>query len=141
MIHYKAIKLKSGELMACSSEWNFSTKDVLKNKTIKVDNPVIFQSFKFVDGDGELVETISMMPMLPITDNTTVEIAADHVFSVAEMRPQAAEKYTMFLEHLNQQLLPEIDVQAQAEYDEYIEEEEYDENVIDMTKYNPRILH
>ena len=140
MIHYKAIKLKSGELMACSSEWDFSTKDVLKNKTIKVDNPVIFQSFKFVDGEGELVETISMMPMIPITDHTTVEISADHVFSVTEMRPQAAEKYTMFLEHLHQQLLPELDDQAQAEYDEY-SEEEYDENVIDMTKYNPRTLH
>jgi hypothetical protein len=141
MIHYKAIKLKSGELMACSSEWDFSTKDVLKNKTVKVDNPVIFQSFKFVDGDGELVETISMMPMIPISDHTTVEIAADHVFSVTEMRPQAAEKYTMFLERLQEQLLPELDLQAQAEYDEYNEEEEYDENVIDMTKYNPRILH
>lgn len=141
MIHYKAIKLKSGELMACSSEWDFSTKDVLKNKTIKVDNPVIFQSFKFVDGEGELVETISMMPMIPITDHTTVEISADHVFSVAEMRPQAAEKYTMFLEHLHMHQLPEMDVQAQAEYDEYMEEEEYDENVIDINKYNPRILH
>lgn len=127
--------------MACSSEWDFSTKDVLKNKTVKVDNPVIFQSFKFVDGDGELVETISMMPMIPISDHTTVEIAADHVFSVTEMRPQAAEKYTMFLERLQEQLLPELDLQAQAEYDEYNEEEEYDENVIDMTKYNPRILH
>jgi hypothetical protein len=141
MIHYKAIKLKSGELMACSSEWDFSTKDVLKNKTIKVDNPVIFQSFKFVDGEGELVETISMMPMIPISDHTTVEISADHVFSVSEMRPQAAEKYAMFLERLQEQLLPEMDVQAQAEYDEYSEEEEYDENVIDMTKYNPRLLH
>ena len=127
--------------MACSSEWDFSTKDVLKNKTVKVDNPVISQSFKFVDGDGELVETISMMPMVPISDHTTVEIAADHVFSVTEMRPQAAEKYAMFLERLQEQLLPELDVQAQAEYDEYNEEEEYDENVIDMTKYNPRILH
>ena len=127
--------------MACSAEWDFSTKDVLKNKTIKVDNPVIFQSFKFVDGEGELVETISMMPMIPITDHTTVEISADHVFSVTEMRPQAAEKYTMFLEHLHQQLLPELDDQAQAEYDEYSEEEDYDENVIDINKYNPRILH
>lgn len=127
--------------MACSSEWNFSTKDALKNKTIKIDNPVIFQSFKFVDGDGELIETISMMPMLPITDHTTVEIASDHIFSVAEMRPQAAEKYAMFLEHLQQKIVADMDEQAQAEYDAYKDEMMEEEELTGMNDYNTRTLH
>ena len=124
--------------MACTSEWDFTIKDALKNKTIKIDNPVIFQSFKFVDGDGELIETISMMPMLPIAEHTTVEIAVDHIFSVAEMRPQAAEKYSMFLERLQQQLIPTMEDEAQAEYDAFMEDE-YNED--DMESYNPRTLH
>ena len=137
MIHYKAIKLKNGELIACSTPKDFTMKDVKKCSTFEVDNPVVFQSFKFVDNDGELIETISMMPMMPIVDVATVEITTDHIFSVADMRPQAAEKYVVFVEHLQKQLIPSMDEQAQAEYDEY-NEDEYEADNID---YNPRILH
>lgn len=103
MIYYKALKLKNGELMACSTEQDITTKDALLAGLITVNNPVVFNSFKYLDQDGELVETISMMPMLPIGESQQVQLSADHIFSITEMQPAAALRYETFLEHLDEQ--------------------------------------
>ena len=141
-MNFKAIKLKNGELMACMSDENITMNSVRLNTVITVKSPVVFNSFKFLDDTGELVETISMMPLLPITDSDIIEISTDHIFSIAEMRPQAAERYTQFLEHLVK-VKEEEDLEDLQEANQVASEAtDMDEtNVIDMNKFTTKIIH
>jgi hypothetical protein len=123
MIYYKALKLKNGELMACSTDNDLTTQDVMASKFITVNNPVVFNSFKYLDSDGELVETISMMPMLPIGDTEKVELNADHIFSITAMLPAAAIRYESFLEHFQEQR-QEDEQQAIVDEAQFTEEDE-----------------
>ena len=124
--------------MACMTDDNITMNSARMSAIITVKNPVVFNSFKFLDHDGELVETISMMPLLPISDAENIEISTDHIFSIADMRPQAAERYSQFLEHL---------VKVKAEEDKEEAEEvivgdiEDETNVIDMNKFTTKIIH
>jgi len=99
MMQYKAIKLKSGELMACGTEQEINTRTLSNTKFITVHNPVVFNSFRFLDESGELVETISMQPMLPIAEESILEISTDSIMTVATLQPSAADKYNIFLSH------------------------------------------
>jgi hypothetical protein len=136
-MNYKAIRLKNGELMACMTDDNISMNSARMSAIISVKSPVVFNSFKFLDHDGELVETISMMPLLPISDSETIEISTDHIFSIADMRPQAAERYSQFLEHLVKVKEEEDKEDAEA----VISDIEDDTNVIDMNKFTTKIIH
>ena len=141
-MNYKAIKLKNGELMACMSDDDITMNSVRMSAVITVKSPVVFNSFKFLDEGGELVETISMMPLLPITDSEIIDISTDHIFSIADMRPQAAERYTHFLEHLVK-VKEEEDLEDLEEANQVASEAvEMDEtNVIDMNKFTTKIIH
>jgi len=99
MMQYKAIKLKSGELMACGTEQEINTRTLSTTRFVTVHNPVVFNSFKFMDEAGELVETISMQPMIPIAEQSILEISTDCIMTVATLQVSAAEKYNMFLSH------------------------------------------
>jgi len=99
MMQYKAIKLKSGELMACGTEQEINTRTLSTTKFVTVHNPVVFNSFKFMDEAGELVETISMQPMIPIAEQSILEISTDCIMTVATLQASAADKYALFLSH------------------------------------------
>lgn len=134
--YYKAFKLKSGEIMACQTEEDYSMLNMRGRFAITVSNPVIFNSFKFLDGDGELVETISMMPMIPVTDDTSLDISVDHIFSITEMRPQAAERFEKFLEHLKDQ------VEAEDKAEELADTEDQEEvKALDLANFSTKIVH
>ena len=89
--------------MACSTDHDITTQDITVSKFITVNNPVVFNSFKYMDNEGELVETISMMPMIPLGNTEKIDISADHIFSISTMLPGAAMRYESFLEHLQSQ--------------------------------------
>lgn len=135
-MNYKAIRLKNGELMACMTEDNVTMNSARMNAIIAVKSPVVFNSFKFLDHDGELVETISMMPLLPISDTETIEISTDHIFSIADMRPQAAERYSQFLEHI-----AKVKEEEDKEEVVVVDDIEDETNVIDMNKFTTKIIH
>lgn len=141
--YYKAIKLKNGELVACISDTELNMRTVKERSVVEVRSPVVFNSFKFMDGSGELVETISMMPLMPITNDTVVEISTDHIFSVAEMRPVAAERYVQFLEHL-ESVKHQEEEEIREEIDAANEEDESDtpDNVVDLSKFSiNKLIH
>lgn len=134
--YYKAFKLKNGELMAGMTEDDITLMNVRNTYAIKVINPVVFNSFKFLDNDGELVETVSMMPMIPVTDDVTLEVASDHIFSVTTMRESAVERYTIFLEHLALQQAAEEKEESeedQAQQDEF--------STLNVNDLDNKILH
>jgi len=132
MTYYKAIKLKNGELMAGEVGQDMDLIHALSHPTLTITNPVSFNSFKFMDPEGELVETISMMPLIPITDTEELELSTDHIFSMATMRPAAAERYRSFLIHLREVQEEEAreDAAEQQQQEQEQEETQATDNVV-----------
>ena len=141
--YYKAIKLKNGELMACISDADLTMRTVKERSVVEVRSPVVFNSHKFMDSAGELVETISMMPLMPITESDVIEISTDHIFSVAEMRPVAAERYVQFLEHLdNVRHQEDQDIINEIEAADEDEPDDTPDNVVELNKFtNSKLVH
>ena len=140
-LHYKAIKLKTGELMACSCESDITTNTLVNNKFVTLHNPVLFNSFKFLDQEGELVETISMMPLIPVSESTSYDVSTDAIMVVSNLRGPAVERYNNFVVHIAEQRAVEDkedaeDLQAMQE-----ETEAMEDNVVDITKFSTKILH
>lgn len=140
-LHYKAIKLKTGELMACSCETDITTNTLVTNKFVTLHNPVLFNSFKFLDHEGELVETISMMPLIPVSENTIYDISTDAIMVVSTLRGPAVTRYNDFVVHIADQRAvedkeDEADMQAMQD-----EAETTDDNVVDISKFSTKILH
>lgn len=126
--------------MACSTDQDITTQDVVLNKFITVNNPVVFNSFKYLDDEGELVETISMMPMIPIGETEKLQISADHIFSVSTMLPGAAMRYETFLEHLQEQTQDD-EQDLQAAVDEAQGTEDVEEVLQALQDYKTKMLH
>jgi len=136
--HFKSIRLKNGDLMACTVTEDSLTLSAIKNRAVlEVLNPVVFNSFKFMDPDGGLVETISMQPLVPMTDSEVFELSTDHIFTVADMRPQAAERYCEFIEHLAQVKLNDGDDMDEEQDQLSIAEEE----LLEMIKLDTKMIH
>ena len=126
--------------MACSTDQDITTQDVVLSRFITVNNPVVFNSFKYMDNEGELVETISMMPMIPIGDTEKLEISADHIFSISTMLPGAAMRYETFLEHLQEQRQDdEQDLQAAIDETQFTEDDE--ELLQALQQYKHKMVH
>jgi hypothetical protein len=140
---YKAIKLKTGELIACTSEKDITTRSLNENRFITVHNPVMFNSFKFVDDEGELVETISMTPLIPVSEDTEYDISTDSIMSVASIRAHAVERYTAFLDHMMEQRAAGTEDEDLVPLEDLMQEAQEDEgtNIIDMSKFSTKIVH
>jgi len=127
MTFYKALKLKSGDIIAAKVEQDLKTSDVVNVRIVKVSDPISFNSFKFMDDEGELVETISMAPLIPISMDEELELNADHIFSVATMSESAANRYQKFVDHIRQ-----LDKEDLEEAEELKIETNEDDEVVDM---------
>ena len=134
MTFFKSLKLKNGDIMAVEMTKDIKTSDAVDYRFIKVKNPVVFSSFKFLDEQNELVETISMMPLIPISMDEDFEIAADHIFSIASMSEAAIDRYKNFLEHLFK-----IDAEEAEEIRTMTNDD--DTNVIDIQQFNNKQIH
>lgn len=114
----------------------------LSHPTLAITNPVTFNSYKFMDQEGELVETISMMPMIPITDTEELELSTDHIFSMATMRPAAAERYRSFLIHLREVQEEEArEEAAQQQEEEQLEAETAVADNVVVGQFTNKIYH
>ena len=140
-LHYKAIKLKTGELMACSCETDITTNTLVNNKFVTLHNPVLFNSFKFLDQDGELVETISMMPLIPVSESTIYDISTDAIMVVSNLRGPAVNRYNDFVVHIAEQRAAEDKEDEEDLLAMQEEAEVMDDNVVDITKFSTKILH
>lgn len=140
-LHYKAIKLKTGELMACSCETDITTNTLVTNKFVTLHNPVLFNSFKFLDHDGELVETISMMPLIPVSESTIYDISTDAIMVVSNLRGPAVNRYNDFVVHIAEQRAAEDKEDEQDLIAMQEDTEAMDDNVVDITKFSTKILH
>jgi hypothetical protein len=102
MKYVRSIRLKSGELLAASIEADFSILDFENLRYITLHNPILYNSFKFLDPNtDQVVDTISMSPYNALTDDPAVIIQTSRIESISTMREAAAKRYTTFISQLD----------------------------------------
>ena len=102
MKYVRSIRLKSGELLAASIEADFSILDFENLRYITLHNPILYNSFKFLDPNtDQVVDTISMSPYNSLTDDQAIIIQTSRIESISSMREAAAKRYTAFISQLD----------------------------------------
>lgn len=100
-MNYYSIKLKSGELFACQSPLELDTRSLMNKAWIELEYPVQFVNFRFADQDtGEIIETVSMAPLVPTSEDRLLTISTDSIILIASLRAAAVEKYCSFIERM-----------------------------------------
>lgn len=89
----KAVKLITGQLLTCGVEDGLTLEKVLGRHILRIFRPVIFESYKYLNNQQQVVETISMSPYMNNSTDDFYEIPADYILGVASVRPLALERY------------------------------------------------
>lgn len=124
-MNYYSLRLKTGEMLACCSEFGIDTGVLENQRWITVDHPVMFDSFKFPDYEtGQVIETVSMMPYIPISDDTAYAISTDAIITVSSLRASAADRYKKYLEQMQAKIEASLTDDADKPvYDDYLDDD------------------
>jgi hypothetical protein len=137
-MNYYSIKLKSGELFACQSDKILDADVLMSRQWISIEYPVQFVSFKFADHEtGEIIETVSMAPLVPTSEDRVLTISTDSIILIASLRETAIEKYQGFVERMLQYI-----EQGHAEYSENIDDEpeaDHSELILDLFNIDNKV--
>ena len=97
----KGIKLHNGNLIAARVD-----PDRLGDAMIELVDPIEFITFKFADPDtGQIIETISMAPFIPISKDTSILIRATDILAFTNLHDAAERRYNDFLNQLAERAL------------------------------------
>ena len=122
-MNYYSLRLKTGEMLACGSDHTIDTHVLEQQTRVVITNPIVFESFKFPDYEtGQVVETISMMPYVPISADTTYTISSDAIITIGSLRDSALERYTKFLTRMQAKIEASL-VDEQQAYDDDADDE------------------
>jgi hypothetical protein len=103
MKYIRSLRLKSGELLAATLEADFSILDFENLRYITLHNPILYNSFKFLDPHtDQVVDTISMSPYNALTNDKAVIIQTSRIESINTLREGAAKRYNAFVSNLDQ---------------------------------------
>lgn len=138
-MNYYSLRLKTGEMLACCSESGIDTTVIESQRWVTVDYPVMFESFKFPDYEtGQVIETVSMMPFIPISDDTAYAISTDSIVSVGSLRASATERYIKYLEQMQAKIEASLATEDdQPVYDDYLDDDQPDP----FEELDTKILH
>lgn len=93
----KGIKLHNGSLLAARVD-----PDNLGQAMIELFDPIEFIPFKFADPDtGQIIETISMAPFMPISKDSSVLIKSVDILAFTNLHEAAERRYVDFLDHMS----------------------------------------
>lgn len=99
---YKSVRLKTGELLACVLDDDFTLESLENKKYITLHDPVIYDSFKFLDPKSDqIVDTTTMTPFVGVTSDRNVVIVADQIISINSLRDSARDRYNRFVRQLD----------------------------------------
>jgi len=143
MKYVKSIRLKSGELLAASLEADFSILDFENLRYITLHNPILYNSFKFLDPHtDQVVDTISMSPYNALTDDRAIIIQTSRIESISSMREAAAKRYMAFISQLDKYNKAGDDIlQLQSQADVQEPEAEEDPNAFLMDLPDSKFFH
>lgn len=92
----KGIKFKNGSLVAAKVD-----PENLGQPTLELFDPIEFISFKFADPDtGQIVETISMAPFVPISKDSSIVVMSHDILAFTNLHSAAERRYIEFLDQL-----------------------------------------
>jgi hypothetical protein len=131
----KSLRLKTGEVIACGVEDNLDLEGIQSKRFLTIYKPVLFNSFKFLNPQQQVVETISMSPFMNTSIDDSYEISSDQVVNICNVRPLALERYKDYVRYMQQDA--EMDFSAMTE-----EQEMLDDIILDaMEEKNHSNLH
>ena len=101
-VFLKSVRLKTGELLACGMDDNYTLDDLAEKKFITLHDPVVYGSFKFLDPKtDQLIDTTSMSPFNGVTSDRDVVIVADQIVCINSLRESAMERYNRFVRQID----------------------------------------
>lgn len=101
-VYLKSVRLRTGELLACGLDDNYTLNDLVNKKFVTLHDPVVYGSFKFLDPKtDQLIDTTSMSPFNGVTSDRDVVIVADQIVSISSLREGAMERYNRFVRQLD----------------------------------------
>jgi hypothetical protein len=131
----KSLRLKTGEVLACGVEDNLDLEGIQSKRFLTIYKPVLFNSFKFLNPQQQVVETISMSPFMNTSIDDSYIISSDQVVNICDVRPLALERYKDYVRYMQQDA--EMDYTAMAE-----EQDMLDDIILDaMEEKNHNNLH
>jgi len=131
----KSLRLKTGEVLACGVEENLDLEGIQSKRFLTIYKPVLFNSFKFLNPQQQVVETISMSPFMNTSIDDSFIISSDQVVNICDVRPLALERYKDYVRYMQQDA--EMDYSAMAE-----EQDMLDDIILDaMEEKNHSNLH
>ena len=98
----KSLRLKTGEVLACGVEDNLDLEGIQSKRFLTIYKPVLFNSFKFLNPEQQVVETISMSPFMNTSVDESYEISSDQVVNICDVRPLALERYKDYVNYMQQ---------------------------------------
>ena len=139
-VFLKTIRLRTGDVIACGLEDNFTLDDLTDKKYITLHNPVTYTSFKFIDPKtDQLVDTTAMSPFNGITGDHEIQIKSDEIISINSIRDGARERYLRFLQQLDAYNVAGDMVPSTVPTEDELEEMERMEALLQMPTSN--VLH
>lgn len=92
----KGIKLHNGSLLAARVD-----PEQLGLAMIELFDPIEFIPFKFADPEtGQIIETISMAPFMPISRDSSVLIKSVDILAFTNLHEAAERRYNDFLDQM-----------------------------------------
>jgi len=116
-MQFISLKLITGEVIACGIDEPLNDETLITKKFVKLDKPVLFSSFKFVDNTGQVIETVSMSPFNPVSTDISYTLKTNCIMSVNSIKPSALEKYNQYKEimHIDRKDVPYLSLELNSE--------------------------
>lgn len=126
-MQFISLKLVTGEVIACGVDEPLTDETLITKKFIKLDKPVLFSNFKFVDNTGQVIETVSMSPFNPVSTDVTYRIKTNCILSVNSIKPSALERYNQYKDimHIDRKDVPYLSLELNSD-----EPEEEEDNLL-----------
>jgi len=124
-MQFISLKLITGETIACGIDEPLNDETLITKKFVKLDKPVLFSNFKFVDNTGQVVETVSMSPYNPVSTDLTYMMKTSCIMSVNSIKPSALERYNQYKDimHIDRKDVPYLSLELNSNEPEEDEED------------------
>lgn len=140
-IHFKYIKLSSGDSIVCTTKDN--CKNIYRKKTITVNDPVILNPVRMPRGDV-LVESYIMYPWFSFSDETEYKIPTNQVVLIVGIKEHLKNNYLRYLSLQRQDEENDEEIEDDFNIEEIIlgdENENQETEGDDGSRYRRRIVH
>jgi hypothetical protein len=110
----KTIRFKNGDIIACGVDDKLTTETLHDYEFIIIRDPVEFGTFRYLNQQGQIVETISMAPFIPSTSDHEILVPTESILTVCNLRPGAKIRYDSYLDVMHKEQAGKLDEPEQS---------------------------